>query len=318
MANCHNISPACPSSHRLFFLSCVKVVDMKPSCFVAKIDTSLSEKLRHDLLGQGFTFTKPPYTIFVAKKGTVSLALYESGKLTVQGKGKDEFIEFYLEPEILGSFEYSHPTIDKTPRIGVDEAGKGDFFGPLCIAGVYCSDVQKLLDIGVRDSKSMTDPAILKLAEKIRKCCEYNVIILRPAKYNELYAKFRNLNSLLGWGHASTIAELSAKTGCKTALIDQFASEHVVENALKQKGIEIDLTQRHKGESDPVVAAASILARTAFVNEMDALSEKYGMKIPKGASAAVKQAARSLISRHGREALLQICKTHFKTYAEIS
>lgn len=291
---------------------------MKPSCFVAKIDTSLAAKLRADLTAQGFSFTKPPYTTFVAKKEKISVALYESGKLTVQGKGKDEFIEYYLEPEILGTFEYSHPTIDETARIGVDEAGKGDFFGPLCIAGVYCSDVQKLIDIGVRDSKSMSDPVIVKLAAKIRKCSETNVIILRPAKYNELYAKFRNLNRLLGWAHATTIAELSEKTGCKTAIIDQFASEHVVENALQQKNLAIDLTQRHKGESDPVVAAASIIARTAFVNEMDALSEKYGMKIPKGASAAVKQAGRQLISRYGHEVLPQICKTHFKTYAEIS
>src|SRR5580693_626798 len=106
--------------------------------FVATIDLALADKLREDLVGQGFELTKPPYTLFSAQKTGVSCTLYTSGKLTVQGKGKDEFIAFYLEPEILKKLAYTHPElgVDMTARIGIDEAGKGDFFGPLCIAGV--------------------------------------------------------------------------------------------------------------------------------------------------------------------------------------
>ena len=113
----------------------------KSPCFVATIDVALEEKLRSDLTEQGFVLTHPLHTLFAAQKKGVSCTLYESGKLTVQGKDKDDFIAFYLEPEILQSFAYIHPTanIDLTARIGIDQAGKGDFFGPLCIAGVQAA-----------------------------------------------------------------------------------------------------------------------------------------------------------------------------------
>src|SRR5579864_6497505 len=117
--------------------------------FVATIDIALADKLREDLSSQGFEFTKPPYTLFSAQKKGVSCILYTSGKLTVQGKDKDDFIAFYLEPEILQKLAYTHPElgVDLTPRIGIDEAGKGDFFGTLCIAGVQADEegVKKLL-----------------------------------------------------------------------------------------------------------------------------------------------------------------------------
>src|SRR5690348_5948122 len=97
--------------------------------FTTKIDLSLAPKLEEDLKAQGFILSKPPYTLFSAKKKGVSCTLYESGSLMVQGKEMDSFMEFYLEPEILHSFTYSHPEahLDLKPHIGMDEAGKGDF-----------------------------------------------------------------------------------------------------------------------------------------------------------------------------------------------
>lgn len=289
----------------------------KSACFTAKIDLALSQKLQTDLAEQGFELSKPPYTVFSAKKKGVSCTLYESGTLSVQGKDMETFIEFYLEPEILQEFRFSHPEVhlDLEPHIGLDEAGKGDFFGPLCVAGVYGDGpaIQAMHKMGVKDSKRMSDEAILKLANKIRAQFPYTVIRLFPQKYNELYAKFKNLNRLLGWAHVAALGDLSQKTGCRKAILDQFANERVVETAMKQKKLELDLTQKVRGEEDLVVAAASILARAAFLEGMEKLSEEAGMPLPKGASNAVIAAGKKLIAALGLEALPKFAKTHFKT-----
>jgi ribonuclease HIII len=289
--------------------------------FVAVIDISLSSKLKTDLEDQGFKMTQPPYTVFSAQKQGVSCTLYTSGKITVQGKDKDDFIAYYLEPEILKTLTYTYPEIgvDMTPHIGVDEAGKGDFFGPLCIAGLQADEegIKKLLSLGVKDSKKMGDKNILALAAKIRPAFAHSVIRIFPLKYNEMYASFKNLNKLLAWGHATAIGELAEKTKCQEALIDQFANESLVENALKKKNIAIKLTQRPRAEEDPVVAAASILARAAFVDGIDALSKEAGFELPKGASDKVIQAGRKLIQTLGGDSLGKFGKLHFKTYHDI-
>jgi len=289
--------------------------------FVTNIDLALADKLRSDLLDQGFELSTPPYTIFSAKKQGVSCTLYTSGKLTVQGKQKEEFIAFYLEPEILQDLSFTHPQskMDLTPRIGIDEAGKGDFFGPLCVAGVYADEagVQKLAELGVRDSKTMQDKAILALASRIRSHFPHSIVRLYPLKYNELYEKFKNLNHLLAWGHATAIEELVQSTGCRKVIIDQFASEHVVENALKRKNLELDLTQRHRGEEDLVVAAASILARAAFVDGIDQLGKMVETTLPKGANSMVIKVGKQMVAKHGQEILKKLGKLHFKTLGEI-
>ncbi|MES2344693.1 MAG: ribonuclease HIII [Chlamydiota bacterium] len=291
------------------------------SCFVTEINLHLKDKLKEDLLTQGFQLTTPPYTVFSAKKNGVSCTLYTSGKLTVQGKGKDEFISFYLEPEILGNLSYSHPEIslDLTPRIGIDEAGKGDYFGPLCIAGIQANgnQIKELMALGVRDSKKMNDNVIKTLSHKIKQKVPYTIVRLTPKKYNELYEKFHNLNKLLAWGHATAIGDLVEKTGCRNAIIDQFADESVVIVALKNKRLDINLTQRHRGEEDLVVAAASILARSAFLEGMEELSNNVSMVLPKGAAAHVIQAAKNLVAKHGKEVLQVVAKLHFKMTHEV-
>ncbi len=294
----------------------------KPSpCFVATIDLQLTEKLREDLISQGFELSKPPYTIFAAQKKGISCSLYLSGKITVQGKDKADFLLYYLEPEILKSLAFSYPEekIDFKPHIGIDESGKGDFFGPLCIAGVYASadQIKELLKIGVRDSKTISPKTILTLSTKIKNICPHSIIQISPKRYNEMYANFRNLNRLLAWGHATAIADLISKTQCTDVIIDQFASEDVVLSALKQKKIEVSLTQRHKAEADPVVAAASILARASFVQGLERLGNDLSITLPKGASADVKRVGVALVAKHGEAILETIAKLHFKTTAEI-
>jgi len=294
----------------------------KPSYFVAEIDLKLAEKLRADLLSQGFELSSPPHTVFAAKKKNISCTLYKSGKLTVQGKEKDPFIEFYLEPEILGSLSFTHPEVhlDLTPHIGLDEAGKGDFFGPLCVAAVFADGegIKRLSQIGVRDSKKLSDRSIALLAEKIRQAYPYTVIRLFPAKYNELYGKFKNLNRLLAWAHTAALHDLVQKTGCTEALIDQFAEPYVMQNALTQKKLDVHLVHKIGGESDLVVAAASILARNGFVEGIHSLSTEWEMELPKGAGAPVTKAIGEFRNKWGVEALNKVGKTHFKLFRELN
>lgn len=291
-------------------------------CFVAKIDLSLSEKLKRDLLEQGFEISAPSHTVLQGKKKGISITLYTSGKLTVQGKDKHEFLTFYLEPEILGGLSYSYPLekISMEPRTGIDEAGKGDFFGPLCIGGLFASGkdaILRLIKLGVKDSKKLTDGKICLIAKDLKKEFPTSIIRIFPERYNQLYLQFKNLNSLLAWGHSAAIEQLVTKTNCKDVIIDQFASEWVVENALKKKGLSLQLTQRHKGEEDPVVAAASILARAAFVEGIEELEKEYNIKLPKGVNSDVKAAAKKAISIYGEDFLPKIAKMHFKTSGEV-
>ncbi len=292
--------------------------ESKPSApFVASVDVKIADKLVKDLQEQGFEISTPDYTVFSAKSKGISCTLYKSGKLMVQGKNKDSFIEFYLEPEVLKTFDYSYKNLDfdATPRIGIDESGKGDFFGPLCVAGVFAQgeEISKLHELGVCDSKQLSDAAILKIGKKIQTQFIHHIVKITPKKYNELYAQFLNLNRLLAWGHATVIEQITSRTHCKRAIIDQFADDHVVLTAIKRKHLNIELVQRHRAEEDLVVAAASILARMTFVEGLQQLSAEYGFELPKGASSRVIEAGQALVHKYGKGILSLTSKSHFKT-----
>ena len=293
----------------------------KSGCFSTKVDVALAEKLKTDLEDQGFKICKPPYTLFSALKKGVTCTLYKSGSLTVQGKDKDAFIEFYLEPEVLKNFSYTHPLahVDMTPRIGSDEAGKGDFFGPLCVASLYADaeGIKKLSQLGVRDSKRLSDESIKKVGSEIKRHFRHYIFKLGPEKYNELYSKFNNLNRMLAWMHTVSIEHVYKNTGCTKVIVDQFAKEHVLESMFEQKGLEPDLEQKVRAEEDVVVAAASILARMTFVEEMDKLSNALSMHLPKGASRLVVDAGKKILARYDSDMLDKVSKMHFKTRQEI-
>lgn len=297
----------------------LKVPQMKN--FVTMIEVKLADKIKQDLIGQNFEITIPPYTLFSAKKKGVSCTLYQSGKLMVQGKEMDQFIEFYLEPEILKTFSHSYADLDLNlaPRIGIDESGKGDFFGPLCVAGVFAGDeqIKDLRALGVQDSKKINDQNIIKIGSSIKREFLHHIVKINPAKYNELHGQFGNLNLLLAWGHATTIEHLIEKSHCQDVIIDQFANEYVVLNALKKKKLILNLTQRHKAEEDLVVAAASILARQTFLEGLILLEEKYKMKFPKGASQSTIQAGKEFVRKYGISELKEVGKMHFKTIDSI-
>lgn len=295
--------------------------------YVTTLDLTLAERLLRDLISKGFEISTPPHTRFSGKKKGISCTLYNSGKLVVQGKEIQEFVEFYLEPELLQTFTFAQKTtktapisnIDPTPRIGIDESGKGDFFGPLCVAGVYAhgDEVAELVKIGVQDSKKLTDDTVMKLARKIREKFAHHIVRINPERYNDLYEQFRNLNRMLAWGHATTIEQLVLKTQCTNVIVDQFAAEHVVEIALGRKKLAVELHQQHRAEADPVVAAASILARDAFLFGLRTLGQQIEMTLPKGASAAVIKTGKNLVQKLGREALRKFSKVHFQTTQKV-
>lgn len=286
-------------------------------------------KLREILEEQGFEFVEKAYTIFAGKKGKLNISVYEKGpKVLIQGKDTEDFIRFTLEPMVLGEAKLGYEEINDpehfNPHFGIDESGKGDFFGPLVIAGVYTNAeiTRSLIKAGITDSKKITTPAKIRQLAAVIKATpgiEFDVIALRPEKYNELYASFKNLNRMLAWGHATVIEELvRKKPDCPRALSDQFARAEVLQRALKQKNITLTLDQRTKGESDTAVAAASILARERFIDWMDGATKKVGFKIPLGASATVVTAGKTLVQTHGAEALGKFAKLHFKTTQQVT
>ena len=288
-----------------------------------------TSKLRTLLAESGFQFSAKQYTLFFAQKNNLSVAVYEKGpKVLVQGKGVEEFVQFELEPKILGEaklgYEEVHSPEMFEAHFGVDESGKGDFFGPLVVAGVYVDRgiARKLIDAGVQDSKRIgSDARIRALAETIRKRTAglIETVLIGPERYNELYQKFGNLNKLLGWGHARVIENLLAKkSDCPRALSDQFADARVIEQSLLRHGRKIDIEQRTKAESDIAVAAASILAREAFINWLERRGKELGLRLERGVSANVKEAAKKLVEMNGPQVLRGLAKVHFRTAHEIA
>jgi ribonuclease HIII len=292
--------------------------------YTAILQPDQASTLRRVLEEEGYEFIPKEHAAFSARKGKLNVTVYHKGpKVLVQGKGTEDFVRFTLEPQILGEARLGYEEILEPdrfePHFGIDESGKGDFFGPLVIAGVFtdATIARRLMDEGIMDSKRVTSAArIRKLAETIRSIpgCTVEMVSIGPERYNEMHTKFGNLNRLLAWGHARVIEKLhSARPTCPRALSDQFARPEVLERALRQKGVPIHLEQRTKGESDTAVAAASIIARERFLDWIDKTSDACGVKLPLGASDAVIEAARQLVAQRGTESLPKVAKMHFRT-----
>ncbi|MFM1769699.1 MAG: hypothetical protein RJA22_2228 [Verrucomicrobiota bacterium] len=302
---------------------------MKPlTSYTCKLDDTQAADLERHLREGGFRPREVPYARFAGEKDKLNVVFYTSGKLVVQGKGTQEFVEFVLEPEILKQARVGYEAVLNPelllPRLGVDESGKGDFFGPLCVAGVYVNPavIEAWRDAGIQDSKNIgSDRRIADLAKLIRETpgCVTSVVPIGNEAYNRLYASMRSVNTLLAWGHARVIENLMGQRHRMDpppvrAISDQFASnKQTVAKALMTMGREIELVQRHKAEEDIAVAAASILARDEFVSRLAKLGQQFGMELPKGASAAVDAVAKAFVERYGADQLAQVAKVHFRT-----
>jgi ribonuclease HIII len=277
-------------------------------------------------------------------KENVVVKQYNKGKLQVQGQAGglyERVMETILVhynrrypdtlPEMTDGVTSSGVSISPDaedityPYIGTDESGKGDYFGPLVIAGV-CLDENaglQLEALGVKDSKALADKKCMELAEKIRELCpgKYAEVEILPERYNSFYDQLKqegkNLNHLLAWGHARVIENLLADNDCPLAIADKFGDEKYIQSKLMHRGRSLQLYQTPKAERYTAVAAASILARDRFLLRMGQLSRQLGVELPKGASAKVVEAAQSIVRANGRQALGKAAKLHFKTTAAV-
>ncbi len=296
---------------------------MKKNSYTFKLTAPQQQELENLLRGGNYRAKSVPYTRIAVEGPDYNVALYTSGKCLVQGKGAADWVTFTLEPYVLkevvtGYDKILHPEAIEM-HMGIDESGKGDFFGPLVIAAVYTDEAiaTAFQEMDVRDSKTISsDAKAEKMAEAIRKILKgrFAIVKIGPEAYNRLYSSIQNVNRLLAWGHARAIENLLEKVpDCPKAIADQFGPKQQIEKALLKKGRKITLVQRHKAEADPAVAAASILARDGFLQGLKAMGEQYKVKIPKGASDQVRAVAREMVQKHGPGILVQTCKCHFKT-----
>lgn len=216
----------------------------------------------------------------------------------------------------------SKPELEPSyPYVGTDESGKGDYFGPLVIAGVYLTpDSGKLLrSLGIRDSKELGDSQIRQFAAEIKTMNEimFDVVLISPEKYNQLYEKMGNLNRLMGWAHARVIENLLSKCDAGEVISDKFGNEKLILDALQQRGRSINLKQVTKAEKFMAVAAASIMARESVVKWFNTQSKKYKLDIPKGSSSDVENFAKRFIEKYGQEMTSKLVKLHFKTSQKV-
>lgn len=295
--------------------------------FTYKLDAAQQSVLKELLACGNFKACTVPHTVIAVAGQDCHINLYNSGKCLVQGKGAEEFVIFTLEPLVLGTAGVGYEDVltpeAVAPHMGIDESGKGDFFGPLVTAAAYVNPelARTMQEIGVKDCKQLADKQVLAIGARLRSLLgtnRYAMVAIGAEAYNRLYAKFRNVNSLLAWAHARCIENLlDTVPDCPRAVADQFGSEQVIKRALMKKGRSIVLEQRHKAESDIAVAAASVLAREAFLRALLRLGTDFGMTIPKGASPQVREAAAELVRKHGPEVLLRACKCHFRTCDQV-
>ncbi|TVR52355.1 MAG: ribonuclease HIII [Puniceicoccaceae bacterium] len=288
------------------------------------LDDAQQEKLRAWCERRLWEHHQPPYARFGYRGPEVNIVVYTSGKGVIQGRGTEEFITHVLEPEItgdprLGYDEVHHPEWFEL-HAGLDESGKGDFFGPLVTACVVADrpQVEAWLKAGIRDSKKIGDNEILKLDKLIRDTKDTAVACATCSmpKYNELMARPRaNLNLFLAWLHAKSLEEALAKRKAPWGLLDQFSKQNLVGRYFKDAAF--DLRMRTRAEEDPVVAAASVVARAEYVRRMKALSKRFDIELTKGAGPKVSAEARQIIERHGTSALREIAKLHFRTAYEV-
>jgi ribonuclease HIII len=300
----------------------------KSHCFTLKLSGDQAEKLSDICEMRGFEHYSVPYAYYAFRGNGLNLVLYDSGKLVIQGREAADFVAFTVEPYVtqefvFGNEEISHPE-RFTPHAGLDESGKGDFFGPVVTACVIAGDseMRALHKMGVRDSKSVSgDRAIFAMEKNIRGVAGIVIesMALTMEKYNALYGRFgRNLNRLLGWMHACSLGSALRRRYVSEGLLDQFSKQPIVQGFLKREFPEFALAMRTKAESDPVVAAASIIARAEFLRQMEALSKEAAVILPRGAGPRVITIGREIFTKTGAEGLAKYCKVHFKTFNEIA
>lgn len=269
---------------------------------------------------QQYAVKTPAYAQYQLKTKGCTITAYESKKVVFQGLEAEEMAALFGKSAAPKPRQASK--LSAYPQAGSDEVGTGDYFGPVCVCAAYVDEKHAPLmkELGIQDSKQLTDEQILKIAPKLMASIPYSLLILDNYKYNQVH-QTQNLNKIKAKLHNQAYIHLRNKLGQLPALsvIDQFTPEASYYGYLKgEKDIVRSITFETKAENKyPAVACGSIIARFAFLKAMDTLSEHYGFKLPKGAGPATDPLIQQFYDLHGEKGLMNAAKIHFKNTEKI-
>lgn len=275
-----------------------------------KLSKNEAQQIFNKLIDSGFKIENPnnQYILWRVSGNGIVTMYYTSGKLVAQGVG--DFSIF--QPSKNNNSEVTHMF---QPHIGSDEVGKGDYFGPLVVCSAYIdkNTFNIVKELGIADSKTLSDSKILKIYKEIKDRIKFEVTIANPIEYNREIKKIGNVSIYLANLHKETILKLLESIEDKgiEVVVDQFSSNKGRLNQIFND-TKINLTQFHKGESDIAVATASVIARAIFLEELQSMDNKYGLKFPKGSSNVI-EFAKEFVKKFGKEELGNVAKISFKT-----
>ena len=279
----------------------------------------------------------PPYAILQADDGDTVVTLYQSGKAVFQGRDADLAADFWIETEKInyGKAKVTSSEDKKEKKeierkiplritsIGSDEVGTGDYFGPIVVTASYVTreNVDFLLELGVKDSKKMSDIEIKKVVPQIIKKIPYHTFVLNNKQYNELYNNDMNMNKMKAILHNKVLSAFTDKNKYPYdyIVVDQFENPRSYYNHLSDVKFKVyDITFLTKAEDQCLsVACASLISRYIFLQEMDKISQSVGMDLPKGASDLVDSVGKEIVKKFGNEKLKEISKMNFKNTEKI-
>jgi len=288
---------------------------MPQETLVVQLAPPAQARLERELEGGGFEHRSVEHARFSVKGQGVIATLYRSGKLVVQGNEVQLFATRYLGEDARSEPAAGPIEVGARTLIGSDEAGKGDYFGPLVVVAVRAEPAERaeLARSGVADSKTLSDERIRVLAPALEQRYAYAAEVLLPSDYNLEHPRFGSLNPLLAELHARCIKKLH-QPGVMV-LVDKFAADELIAGRLRD--LDLELFQRTRAEREPVVAAASVIARNLFLEGLRTLSEEFAVELHKGAGEPADRSAREFVKLHGREQLGRVAKLHFKNTDKI-
>ncbi|MHB8585366.1 MAG: ribonuclease HIII [Thermoplasmatota archaeon] len=288
-------------------------------------------RLRQILSDRRYHFEKRPNAVFLARGPGATVTLYGTGKILITGPDAEAVSRLLIpagaarvtpedaiyggspEPGERESSIRGHDLFVEGSRLGTDESGKGDYFGPLVVAGVAIPNEDAeaaLVRARVRDSKTVADSAIGAMADRIEQSCPFEIVEFPPPEYNRAFAKAGTVTRMLLDAHGAVIRKLYARNHVGRIIVDEFPG---AKSLPKSFGASVPATiiVRPRAEDDLAVAAASILARRRFLASLTVLSAEAGIDLPKGAGVRVKDAAKEVVRRYGKNKLEELAKTHF-------
>ena len=293
-----------------------------PATFTVKLDRARADAVRAAMEDGGWRFDAAPprYAAWSARLPTARAVYYASGKLVLQGKHAAQAAEEFLGEAPRPAFARVAVAV---PTIGSDEVGKGDFLGPLVVAAALVRPGQEALleEYGVRDSKTMRDREAASVAALVRQTLPHAVVTILPPRYNQLHEEMgRNLNRLLAWAHARALEDVLEKPEGREAaalVVDRFAESQKLRQVLLPLARALPLEMRPRAEDHPAVAAASVLARDAFLESLRRLGAEIGVPLAKGSGHPADLAARRVLAKGGRDLLARVAKMHFRNAAKV-